>query len=546
MMPLRPSTLALAALCVALPLTAQDNSMPGMQMPAAPTPTAKPPAKKPRPNLTLPGDAGHPTPTDAPADAETRSLQNSEQQQRAQPATAGPASDTQSLTHDTLTLQEAENPALHTGENLPAPDLLNDVAARPPITLPQLEAFADQANPSLAEADALIRRSLGQARQAGLPPNPSIGYSGEHIRGGEYGGGEQGAFVSQTVVLGGKLGLRRDIYRQQSATDRISLEAQHLRVRNELDQAFYRALTAQAAVVLRQRLLQLTLDAVTTVHQLANVGQADAPDILQAEVEVEQAKIDSVDAQRTFLANFSVVAALAGKPNLPPSPLTGALEQPPDLHPEDPNGQVAQLIAASPTVRRAQQEVTLAEARLRDARREPIPDLKLQAGEWYSGEQIESSHYPAGWMGFATASVDLPLWNRNQGNIDAATADLDRARHAVLRSQLSLKQRAEPLAQQYLAARFEAERYRTQLLPRAQRAYELYLMKYQQMASAYPQVLVSQRTLFQLQIAYLTALNTEWSTAISLQNATLTGGLDTPDAAGTADTMLNLPQGGGQ
>ena len=71
-------------------------------------------------------------------------------------------------------------------------------------------------------------------------------------------------------------------------------------------------------------------------------------------------------------------------------------------------------------------------------------------------------------------------------------------------------------------------------------------MKYQQMASAYPQVLVSQRTLFQLQIAYLTALNTEWSTAISLQNATLTGGLDTPDAAGTADTMLNLPQGGGQ
>ena len=62
MMPLRPSTLALAALCVALPLTAQDNSMPGMQMPAAPTPTAKPPAKKPRPNLTLPGDAGHPHP----------------------------------------------------------------------------------------------------------------------------------------------------------------------------------------------------------------------------------------------------------------------------------------------------------------------------------------------------------------------------------------------------------------------------------------------------------------------------------------------------
>jgi len=149
-------------------------------------------------------------------------------------------------------------------------------------------------------------------------------------------------------------------------------------------------------------------------------------------------------------------------------------------------------------------------------------------------------------MGFATASVDLPLWNRNQGNIDAATADLSRARQSVLRSQLYLKQRAEPLAQQYLSARFQAERYRTALIPRAQRAYELYLMKYQQMASAYPQVLVSQRTLFQLQIAYLAALNTEWSTAISLRNATLTGGLDQPDTSSTPDTMLNLPAGGSQ
>ena len=149
-------------------------------------------------------------------------------------------------------------------------------------------------------------------------------------------------------------------------------------------------------------------------------------------------------------------------------------------------------------------------------------------------------------MGFASASIDLPLWNRNQGNIDAATAELERARQSVTRSQLYLKHRAEPIAQQYLSARFQAERYRTQLIPRAQRAYELYLMKYQQMASAYPQVLVSQRTLFQLQIAYLTALNTEWSTAISLENATLTGGLDQPESSSTPDTALNLPTGASQ
>ena len=54
-----------------------------------------------------------------------------------------------------------------------------------------------------------------------------------------------------------------------------------------------------------KELLTLALDAVTTAHQLANVGQADAPDVLQAEVEAEQAQVDYTAAQRTYTANVS-------------------------------------------------------------------------------------------------------------------------------------------------------------------------------------------------------------------------------------------------
>ena len=95
------------------------------------------------------------------------------------------------------------------------------------------------------------------------------------------------------------------------------------------------------------------------------------------------------------------------------------------------------------------------------------------------------------------------------------------------------------------AAKFEVERYKTQLLPRAARAYELYLNKYQNMAQAYPQVLVSQRTLFQLQIHYLEALRDVWQSAIALQNYTLSGGLDTPMSRGSSSTSINLPAAGG-
>ncbi len=446
-------------------------------------------------------------------------------------------------THATMTLQEPENPEHKTGSNLPAPELLKDVAARTPMALADFEALADANNPTLKQANAFVRRSQEQARQAGLYPNPSVGYQGEQIRGGSYGSGEQGGFVQQTIVLGGKLGLRRNIYDQQKRSDQIGVEEQTYRVHGDVQQAFYDTLTAQATVQLRQRLLGVALDAVETVHQLANVGQADAPDILQTEVETEQAKVDYVTAQRQYLQAFRTLSALAGKGNLPLSPLQGELEKTPDLNAEQ---MVDSIVADSPTVKRAQQEAAVAQARLKDAKRESVPDLQLRAGEQYNGEQVrQNPTKAAGAQSFASAGINIPLWNRNQGNVGAAKAEIERAEQDVTRAQLSLRQQAAPLAQSYLSAQFEADRYKTQLIPRAARAYELYLRKYQNMAQAYPQVLVSQRTLFQLQISYLMALHDVWRSAIALQNYTLSGGLHTPTSSGSSTTTINLPNTGG-
>ncbi len=508
------------------------HSMPGMNMEMPQT-------------MQMPGDMKHPIqPGDQPARQETRSIENSEQQQRSQSGVRpGPGSDVQSVTHPTFTMQEPENPEFHTGkQTLPAPELLGDAVKREPMSLDDFVSIATRTNPTLAQTQADVRRSQQQGRQAGLYPNPSVGYSGEHIRGGDYGGGEQGAYLQQQIVLGGKLGLRRNIYEQQARADQIGVEEQTYRVKASVQGAFYRALTSQAEVLLRQRLLRVALDAVETAHQLANVGQADAPDILQAEVEAEQAKVEFVRAQREYLQDFAVLATEAGSRDIQPAPLKGDFEHPPEI---DAEKQVAEIVDQSPQVKRVLQEVAIAEARLKDARRESVPDITIRAGEWWSGEVIESSGQPAGPMSFADASIKLPLWNRNQGNLDAAKAEVERARQNVARTQLYLKNQAEPLAQNYLASRFEADQYRDELLPRARRAYELYLMKYQQMAEAYPQVLVSQRTLFQLQVDYHHALGQVWANAVALQNYTLSRGLDAPINTGTNSTTVNLPNGGG-
>jgi cobalt-zinc-cadmium efflux system outer membrane protein len=409
------------------------------------------------------------------------------------------------------------------------PRLLDGVASRPPLKLEDFLNLADKNNPTLQQAEAIIRRSEAQAKQAALYPNPSVGYEGDQIRGGSYGGGEQGGFVAQTIVLGGKLGLRRNIYEQQKRADQIAAEAQRARVHNDVSQQFYDTLSAQQMVAVRGRLLGLANDAVETAHQLANVGQADAPDVLQAEVEAEQAAIDYTTAQRMFLQKFMSLAALAGSPATEPAPLDADLTKPPEI---DPAKIVDSIVQQAPTVKQAQQQAAVAEARLKDARREVVPDLQLRAGEQQNLEALpEAPGKKTGAQSFASVGIELPLWNRNQGNKQAAAAELHEAQQEISRIQLSLRQRAENLAQNYLSAKEEADRYRTALLPRARRAYELYLDKYQNMAQAYPQVIVSQRTLFELEVHYIDSLDRIWQNAIALQNFTLQGGLEKPPAA---------------
>jgi cobalt-zinc-cadmium efflux system outer membrane protein len=383
------------------------------------------------------------------------------------------------------------------------------------LRLADFEAWATQNSPSLKQANAMIRRSAGQAKQAGLLPNPTIGYAGEQIRGGAYRGGEEGAFIEQNFLLGGKLGLRRQVFEQQVKSDKIGVTEQQYRVLSDVGQNFYSTLAAQETVKIRKDLLALAADTVETAHQLANVGQADAPDVLQAEVEGEQAKADYAIAQRALDHSFRALASAANKPDLPLTELVGNLESLPVLGESELMGR---LLRESPSIAKAHQDVERARTELKSARREVVPDLSMRAGLQQNNEPINDAGGRVGVQGFVSAGVTLPIFNRNQGNIQTAQADVERATSEIERVQLSLRQSAQPLLQNYFADRDQSARYKKEIIPRAEKAYQLYLAKYRVMGAAYPQVLVSQRTLFQLRVTYVRLLESAWVGAVALQN----------------------------
>src|SRR5882762_11100397 len=203
---------------------------------------------------------------------------------------------------------------------------------------------------------------------------------------------------------------------------------------------------------------------------------------------------------------WKALAAVVGNPRLALMKLEGKLE---DTSPVNADELVEKIVSESPAVRIAELGVKRAEAALTGAKRETIPDLQLRGGLQRNGELLsEPNGRPVGLQGFADVGVRIPIFNRNQGNIATAKADAERAKREVERVKLVLRERAAGVVQTYTFSRTAVDRYKNQMIPRAQKAYEMYTKKYQEMAAAYPQVLIAQRTLMQLKVSYITAFAT--------------------------------------
>ncbi len=401
------------------------------------------------------------------------------------------------------------------------------VAKAAGLRLSDLEEMALANNPTMAQVQANRQVAAGLVRQAGLYPNPTVGYYGDEIRGGYEGGGKQGGFVSQTIVLGGKLGAARRVAQLEAKEVETSGQVQRLRILNNVRALFYQVLAAQRLVEVRQNLIKQAGDAVRTSYQLGNVGQADRPDILQAEVERQQASVGFRIGQQNLQALWRTMAAVVGKPDLPVSNLEGDLEAIPDLNYDE---SLATALRESPEVKLAQQAIDHADAVLAQARKAPIPDLQVTGILTQNFEPLDPTRKPTGLMGGAQVGVQLPIFNRNQGNIAAAKGEIESAKQDFVRVKLQLERALASIFRDYDSARMTVQQYKAEMLPRAEQAYKLYQTNYQKMAGAYPQVLISQRTLFQLEADYIQALGTAWQSALLIRGFGLSDGLATPGA----------------
>ena len=156
---------------------------------------------------------------------------------------------------------------------------------------------------------------------------------------------------------------------------------------------------------------------------------------------------------------------------------------------------------------------------------QPIPNLLTQIGvahDYPSGNSITN----------VQLGIPLPLFNRNQGNIDVATAEYRRAVEDVRRLKLSLRVRLAEAFRNFNKARKQVERYRRDIVPKSKENFELTNEGYTKGEFDFLRVLIARRSYFESNLAYVRSLVALRKADIVISGLLLTGGLsDVPDVS---------------
>jgi cobalt-zinc-cadmium efflux system outer membrane protein len=259
---------------------------------------------------------------------------------------------------------------------------------------------------------------------------------------------------------------------------------------------------------LAEELVRIGEEGVRTVEKLLKAKEVARADVLQARIESDSAKIVLVRAQNRHAASWRSLAAVVGVPDLQPTALAGDLR-----------GGVAKLsweetlnrlMAESPELGAAHAGVARAQAAVSRECAGRIPNLDLLVGP-------QSDNATGYTVVNVQLGVPLPIYNRNQGNIHKAQAELTAAQHDVRRVQLALQQRLAAVFEQYSTAHQQVEKYTGDILPSARESLKLVSSGYRQGEFSYLMLLTAQRTYFQTSLAYLEALRELRASAAAIE-----------------------------
>ena len=415
--------------------------------------------------------------------------------------------------------------AVH-GQEPPPPAPIAAPIATPsisPATLPEFVAIAERSHPKIRSALATVEAARGKAVQARLYPNPLLASGSPQIAGDQ---SQWNTFATQDIVTAGKLRLSQQAALREVQKAEYELIRARFDVLTGVRASFYQLLVAQRRMEIYRLLLDIAKRSYEIGRQLAEAGEGTKADVLFWSIERDRAEVRLLNGSVYVETGRRQLAAAIGLPLAD----VGKIEA--DLFTKLPDFELKDLqravVFANAKPRAAEAGIAQAQWSLERAVVEPIPNINMLGGYQYQVGIPEMD------QGLMQVMVEVPLFDRNQGNIRSARADIASARADLRTIELDLANSTAQTIAAYRAAQRNAEWFEEYILPKARETLELTQTLYGRGEVTFLSLLQAQRILTETELAFVEAQSDRWASAVTiadlLQLEVFPPGLEAPAA----------------
>jgi len=368
------------------------------------------------------------------------------------------------------------------------------------ITLRDADALALLNNPKLKAFSLDIRVAEARKLQAGLWPNPEIDLEIEEFGGtggrGGFDSSETSIQIGQLIELADKRSKRTHLAALEKDLAELDFKSKRLDVMSDEARAFIDVLASQEHLSLSKELVDLSEKAYSTVAERVSAGEDSPVEETKAKIALSNKRIEFEKAGKELVSARYQLAAEWGSSNPTFKKVSGGFY---DLSPAPSLEELADLISQNPDMARWPAEKERHRAALELEKAKASSDIKLGGGIQYFDEGDDSAFI----LGL---SIPIPLFDRNQGNIQEAIYMLAKTEEQRKAVQADLRAKLAEASTKLSSSFSEITIIEKDVLPLARSAFDAASQGYREGKFEYLMVLDAQRTFFEVRARYIEAL----------------------------------------
>ncbi len=318
------------------------------------------------------------------------------------------------------------------------------------LSLEQATQKALQAHPDLQASRLKQQAADARTRQASTLLNPEFEFEGTDS--------EIELTLTQPLEIGGNRAARKKVASLEARAVSEQNRVLQLQIMRETRRRYADAVWASQHENLEQQQLLNAQDLYSALEERVHEGGASPLLLAKLEVEVEKAKLSAFEAERTKLLTLRRLSSLWTKDFV-----EIAVVSQNEKTENPPKDSLLDALLQHPSLLELDTARLRAEAEIEQIQASRIPDPYLSVG-WIQDQEEDVDTWKIG------LGIPLPIWNRNQGSLEAAHLDADvltLSREAKLRD-LILDLEESIMAQR--SARSRVNVYQERILPAAERS----------------------------------------------------------------------------